>query len=54
MLPKLKNTGPGIQSGVDESKLRIEERLKIACARRHFATVGGLNYRVVQRLDELE
>lgn len=49
-----KNTGPGIQSGVDESKLRIEERLKIACARRHFATVGGLNYRVVQRLDELE
>ena len=48
-----KNTGKGIQAGVDLDKLREEEQQKIACARKHFAVFDGVNYRVVQKLEEL-
>ena len=32
-----KNTGKGIQAGVDAGKLRENERLKIECGKQHFA-----------------
>ena len=49
-----KNTGKGIQSGIDESKLHQEEQLKIAYARKHFAAFEDLKYQVVQKLSELK
>ncbi|TNH09228.1 restriction endonuclease [Testudinibacter sp. TR-2022] len=48
-----KNTGKGIQDGVDLSQLSQAEQQKIACAQRHFAVFDGIKYRVVQRVDEL-
>lgn len=50
-IAETKNTGG---PAVDESALRRQERLKIDCARRYFASQGDLNYRVVQQLRELE
>ena len=49
-----KNTGQGIQGGVDEDKLRDEERLKIQCARACFEKVKEVGYRVVKKAGELE
>ncbi|MDO4696191.1 MAG: DEAD/DEAH box helicase family protein [Neisseria sp.] len=49
-----KNTGKGIQSGVDESKLHLEEALKIGFAKKYFAECTGLKYRVVQKVSELK
>ena len=48
-----KNTGKGIQGGVDEDKLRDEERLKIQCARACFEKVQEVEYRVAEKLEEL-
>ena len=52
-----KNTGKGIQHGVDESKLDISEQMKIAYARKNFEYLhrdyDDLEYRVVQSIDEL-
>lgn len=48
-----KNTGKGIQDGVDLGKLHQEERQKIACAKKHFAVFDGVKYQVVERLHEL-
>uniref|UniRef100_UPI00403968BD restriction endonuclease n=1 Tax=Neisseria weixii TaxID=1853276 RepID=UPI00403968BD len=48
-----KNTGKGIQDGVDLAKLYLEEQQKIACAKKHFAVFDGVNYRVVEKLSEL-
>ncbi len=48
-----KNTGKGIQGGVDEDKLRDEERLKIQCARACFEKVKEVEYRVAEKLEEL-
>ncbi len=48
-----KNTGKGIQEGVDFDKLGAPERQKIACAAKHFMVFDGVHYRVVQKLEEL-
>ncbi|XXQ67647.1 DEAD/DEAH box helicase family protein [Neisseriaceae bacterium B1] len=48
-----KNTGKGIQEGVDLDKLSLDEQQKIACANKHFSVFDGVNYRVVQKLSEL-
>ena len=48
-----KNTGKGIQDGVALDKLRESEQQKIACAKKCFALFDGVNYRVVEKLDEL-
>ena len=52
-----KNTGKGIQRGVDESKLDPSEQMKIAYARKNFEYLhrdyDDLEYRVVQSIDEL-
>ncbi|MDO4907225.1 DEAD/DEAH box helicase family protein [Neisseria sp.] len=47
-----KNTGKGIQEGVDFDKLRESERQKIACARKCFENFDGVSYQVVSSLDE--
>ena len=49
-----KNTGKGIQNGVDESRLREDEQLKIRCARACFEKVREVEYRVVKKAGELE
>lgn len=49
-----KNTGKGIQTGVDMDKLRQNERLKIKCGKRHFEALGGLAYRVVEKVGDLK
>ncbi|MCP1773336.1 type III restriction enzyme [Neisseria perflava] len=48
-----KNTGKGIQEGVDTGRLRLEEQQKIACAQKHFAVFDGITYRVVDKLAQL-
>ena len=52
-----KNTGKGIQRGVDESKLDSSEQMKIAYARKNFEHLhrdyDDLEYRVVQSVEEL-
>ena len=48
-----KNTGKGIQNGVDESRLREDEQLKIRCARTCFEKVQEVEYRVAEKLEEL-
>ena len=48
-----KNTGQGIQNGVDESRLREDEQLKIRCARACFEKVQEVEYRVAEKLEEL-
>ncbi|ABR74047.1 DEAD/DEAH box helicase [Actinobacillus succinogenes] len=52
-----KNTGKGIQSGVDEDKLRENEQLKIAYARKNFHYLRldypDLDYQVVENVEEL-
>ena len=48
-----KNTGKGIQDGVDLGKLHQKERQKIACAKKHFTVFDGVKYQVVERLHEL-
>lgn len=48
-----KNTGKGIQDGVDADKLREIEQNKNQCAEKHFATCGGVTYCVVEKLHEL-
>ena len=52
-----KNTGKGIQRGVDEGKLDISEQMKITYARKNFEYLhkdyDDLEYRVVQSVDEL-
>ena len=49
-----KNTGKGIQAGVDTDKLRQNERLKIECGKRHFAALDGLEYRETDNVGSLE
>lgn len=49
-----KNTGKGIQTGVDTDKLRQNERLKIKCGKRHFEALDGLAYRVVEKVGDLK
>lgn len=49
-----KNTGKGIQAGVDAGKLRENERLKIECGERHFEALGGLAYCVVEKVGDLK
>ena len=49
-----KNTGKGIQAGVDTDKLRQNERLKIECGKRHFAALDGLEYRETDDVGSLE
>lgn len=49
-----KNTGKGIQAGVDTDKLRQNERLKIECGKRHFKALDGLAYRVVEKVGDLK
>ena len=53
-IAETKNTGKGIQDGVDESKLRDEERLKIQCARAFFREMGEITYQTVTKVAELE
>lgn len=52
-----KNTGKGIQRGVDESKLDPSEQMKIAYARKNFEHLrrdyNDLEYRVVEKVEEL-
>lgn len=52
-----KNTGKGIQSGVDEDKLRESEQMKIEYARKNFAYLHSdypdLDYQVVEKVEEL-
>ena len=48
-----KNTGKGIQGGVDESRLREDEQLKIRCARACFEKVQEVEYRVVAKVEEM-
>ena len=48
-----KNTSQGIQNGVDESRLREDEQLKIRCARACFEKVQEVEYRVAEKLEEL-
>ena len=52
-----KNTGKGIQRGVDESKLDPSEQMKIAYARKNFEHLhrdyDDLEYRVVEKVEEL-
>ncbi|UOP05212.1 DEAD/DEAH box helicase family protein [Conchiformibius kuhniae] len=48
-----KNTGRGIQDGVDTDKLREAERQKIVCAEKHFAKLDGIAYCVVAKLEDL-
>ncbi|ASK27718.1 DEAD/DEAH box helicase [Neisseria chenwenguii] len=48
-----KNTGKGIQDGVSEKQLSLKEQQKIVCARKHFEVFDGIEYRVVQKLNEL-
>ena len=49
-----KNTGKGIQAGVDTDKLRQNEKLKIECGKRHFAALDGLEYRETDDVGSLE
>lgn len=42
-----KNTGEGVQSGVDETALREKERLKIDCAKACFREMPPIRYEVV-------
>lgn len=49
-----KNTGKGIQAGVDTDKLRQNERLKIECGKQHFAALDGLEYRETDDVGSLE
>lgn len=49
-----KNTGKGIQAGVDTDKLRENERLKIECGKQHFAALDGLEYRETDDVGSLE
>ena len=49
-----KNTGKGVQEGVDRSLLREGERLKIECAERFFRQIPEVRYRDVVELKELE
>jgi len=49
-----KNTGKGIQAGVDAGKLRENERLKIECGKQHFAALDGLKYRETESVSGLE
>ena len=53
-IAETKNTGQGIQEGVDESKLREEEQLKIQCARAYFREMDEITYQAVTRVAELE
>lgn len=52
-----KNTGKGIQRGVDEGKLDISEQMKITYARKNFEYLhkdyDDLEYRVVEKVEEL-
>lgn len=48
-----KNTGKGIQDGVDLDKLSLPEQQKIECAQRHFDLFDDVDYRVVEKLAEL-
>ncbi|MDO4434782.1 MAG: DEAD/DEAH box helicase, partial [Cardiobacteriaceae bacterium] len=48
-----KNTGKGIQDGVDLDALRLSEQQKIHCAKKHFGLFDEVDYRVVTKLSEL-
>lgn len=47
-----KNTGTGIQDGVDLDQLSLSEQQKIACAKKHFALLEPVRYRVVSKLNQ--
>ena len=53
-IAETKNTGQGIQEGVDESKLREEEQLKIRCAHAYFRQMHEVTYQVVTKVVELD
>jgi len=42
-----------LDGGKGLANLRLDERRKIACGRKHFETLGTA-YRVLERADELE
>lgn len=52
-----KNTGKNIQAGVDESKLRENEQMKLAYARKNFNALrldyADLDYQIVEKVEEL-
>ena len=48
-----KNTGKGIQDGVDLDKLSLPEQQKVECAQTHFDLFDDVDYRVVEKLAEL-
>ncbi len=52
-IAETKNTGKGIQEGVDMDKLHESEQQKIQCAKRCFAVFDGVSYRVVEKVGEL-
>lgn len=41
------------KGGTDVTKLRTEERQKIACGQKHFTNALGVSYRVVVEANEL-
>ncbi len=52
-IAETKNTGKGIQEGVDMDKLHESEQQKIQCAKRCFEVFDGVSYRVVEKVAEL-
>ncbi|OSI20864.1 DEAD/DEAH box helicase family protein [Neisseria dumasiana] len=48
-----KGTAKGIQAGADKDQLRYSERLKIECAEKYFKGIDELEYRDVEKVDEL-
>ncbi|WP_373745746.1 DEAD/DEAH box helicase family protein [Neisseria dentiae] len=52
-IAETKNTGKGIQEGVDMDKLHESEQQKIQCAKRCFEVFDGVDYRVVEKVAEL-
>ncbi|AWX13221.1 DEAD/DEAH box helicase [Mergibacter septicus] len=54
-IAETKNTGKGIQLGIDENLLSFTERQKIQCAQRHFSLkiFDGMKYQVVEKLSEI-
>lgn len=54
-IAETKNTGNGsIQKGVDEAKLRPSEQLKIKYAQKYVDCLDEVNYRVVEKVQDLE
>ncbi|MDO4896675.1 MAG: DEAD/DEAH box helicase family protein [Moraxella sp.] len=52
-IAETKNTGQSAQGGVVVDKLSVDEQLKIACAKALFADCAEIDYKVVEKVDEL-